>query len=41
MCFLRGLWVLALFMHLRLLEFGDGDYAGHRLLNRIAYDCFD
>ena len=28
-------------MHLRLLEFGDGDYAGHRLLNRIAYDCFD
>ena len=41
MCFLRGLWALALFMHLRLLEFGDGDYAGHRLLNRIAYDCFD
>ena len=31
-CFIRGLWAFVLFMHLRLLEFGDGDYAGHWLL---------
>src|SRR5215470_16900226 len=38
---LRGLWALALFAHLRLLDFGDGDYAWHRLLNRISNDNLD
>ena len=35
------LWALVFFTYLRLLEFGDGDYARSRLLDHIDGDRFD